>query len=51
VVRRRAAALKNQRLPYLQTIASAFDGRPLPTRDVPLLSDDFAPVDRLIPVP
>jgi spermidine synthase len=50
-VRRRAAALKNSRLPHLPEIAAAFDGRPLPTRDVPLLSDDFAPVDRLIPVP
>jgi spermidine synthase len=50
-VRRRAAALKNSRLPYLTDIAAAYTGRPLPTGDVPLLSDDFAPVDRLIPVP
>ncbi len=50
-VRRRAAAVKNSRLPHLHEIAAAFDGRPLPTADVPLLSDDFAPVDRLIPVP
>jgi spermidine synthase len=50
-VRRRAAALKNPRLPYLTEIAASFDGRPLSTGDVPLLSDDFAPVDRLIPVP
>ena len=50
-VRRRAAALKNRRLPHLPEIAAACEGRPLPTRDVPLLSDDFAPVDRLIPVP
>jgi spermidine synthase len=50
-VRRRAATLKNPRLPYLTDIAAAYDGRPLPTGDVPLLSDDFAPVDRLIPVP
>jgi spermidine synthase len=50
-VRRRAAALKNQRLPYLQEIAGAYDGQPLPTHDVPLLSDDFAPIDRLIPMP
>jgi len=50
-VRRRAAALKNARLPNLSPAAAAFDGRPLPTGDVPLLSDDFAPVDRLIPVP
>ena len=50
-VRRRAAALKNPRLPHLLPAAEAFTGRPLPTGDVPLLSDDFAPVDRLIPVP
>lgn len=50
-VRRRAARLKNVRLPHLQQLAAAFDGRPLPTGDVPLLSDDFAPVDRMIPVP
>jgi spermidine synthase len=50
-VRRRVAAVKNPRLPYLKNIAAAFDGRPLPTGGVPLLSDDFAPVDRMIPVP
>lgn len=50
-LRRRAAAVKNPRLPHLHEIAAAFDGRPLPTRDVPVLSDDYAPVDRMIPVP
>jgi spermidine synthase len=50
-VRRRVGTVKNPRLPHLHEIAAAFDGQPLPTRDVPLLSDDFAPVDRLIPVP
>jgi spermidine synthase len=50
-VRKRAAALKNPRLPYLSRLAAAYDGRSLPTGDVPLLSDDYAPVDRLIPVP
>src|SRR5262249_11775977 len=50
-VRRRVAALKNPRLPHLTDIAAAFTVRTLPTSDVPLLSDDFAPVDRLIPVP
>jgi spermidine synthase len=50
-VRRRAAAIKNSRLPHLTRLAAAYDGRALPTGDVPLLSDDYAPVDRLIPVP
>lgn len=50
-VRKRAAALKNPRLPHLTRLAAAYNGRTLPTGDVPLLSDDFAPVDRLIPVP
>jgi spermidine synthase len=50
-VRRRAAGVKNQRLPHLLPAAEAFTGKPLPTGDVPLLSDDFAPVDRLIPIP
>jgi spermidine synthase len=50
-VRKRAATLKNARLPHLQRLAAAYEGRPLPTGDVPLLSDDYAPVDRLIPVP
>jgi spermidine synthase len=50
-VRRRAAPIRNPRLPHLHEITAAFDGRSLPTRDVPLLSDDFAPVDRMIPVP
>jgi spermidine synthase len=50
-VRRRTAALKNARLPHLPRVAAAFTNRTLPTADVPLLSDDFAPVDRLIPIP
>jgi spermidine synthase len=50
-VRRRAAALKNARLPHLQHVAAAFKNQALPTSDVPLLSDDYAPVDRLIPIP
>jgi spermidine synthase len=50
-VRRRTTARKNPRLPHLTELAATFTGRPLPTDDVPLLSDDFAPVDRMIPVP
>jgi hypothetical protein len=49
-VRKRAAGLKNARLPHLQRIAEAFNGQPLPTGDAQLLSDDFAPVDKLIPI-
>jgi spermidine synthase len=50
-VRRRASTLRNSRLPHLQSLAAAYNGRSLPTGDVPVLSDDFAPVDRMIPVP
>jgi len=50
-VERRAARLKNPRLPYLDQIAAAYHAAELPTRDVPLLTDDFAPVDNLVPIP
>ena len=50
-VQRRAKGVHNPHLPFLHEIAAAFDGRPLPTQGVPILSDDYAPVDRMIPVP
>jgi spermidine synthase len=50
-VRRRAAAVKNSRLPHFPRMVAAFKDQSLPTGDVPLLTDDFAPVDRLIPIP
>jgi hypothetical protein len=43
--------LKNPRLPFVELIASSYDPKELPTADVPLLTDDFAPVDNLIPIP
>lgn len=49
-IARRAARLKNARLPFLGSIAAAFHPGTLTTRDVPLLTDDFAPVNHLIPV-
>jgi spermidine synthase len=48
---RRAARLKNPRLPYVGLIASSYEPKELPTADVPLLTDDFAPVNNLIPIP
>jgi spermidine synthase len=50
-VARRAARLKNPRLPNLGKIAAAYRSEELPAKDVPLLTDDFAPVDNLIPIP
>jgi spermidine synthase len=50
-VERRAVRLKNPRLPFVALIASSYDPKELPTADVPLLTDDFAPVDNLIPIP
>jgi hypothetical protein len=47
----RVARLKNRHLPTLGLIASAYYPEPLPTRDVPELTDEFAPVDNLIAVP
>jgi spermidine synthase len=47
----RVARLKNARLPYLETIAASYHAAELPTRDVPELTDDFAPVDNLLPLP
>jgi spermidine synthase len=49
-VQRRAAALKNARLPHLSRIAAAYRTEDLATTDVPLLTDDFAPVNNLIPI-
>jgi spermidine synthase len=50
-VARRAARLKNSRLPHLERIAAALLTTELAAADVPLLTDDFAPVNNLVPVP
>lgn len=46
----RAAKLKNPRIPYLPSIAAALVPSGLQVADVPLLSDDYAPVNNLVPV-
>jgi spermidine synthase len=48
---KRVARLKNSNLPALGLIAAAQYTAELPTRDVPELTDDFAPVDNLVPLP
>jgi spermidine synthase len=47
----RVARLKNPRLPMLEQIAASRHAQALVTRDVPELTDDFAPVDNLVPLP
>jgi spermidine synthase len=47
----RAARLKNARLPMLEQIAASYFAGEMATRDVPELTDDFAPVDNLVPLP
>jgi spermidine synthase len=47
---RRAASLKNARTPFLSSIAAALVTTSLQVADVPILSDDYAPVNNLVPV-
>jgi spermidine synthase len=47
---RRAASLKNPRIPDFPSIAAALVPGELPLADVPVLSDDYAPVNNLVPL-
>jgi spermidine synthase len=46
----RAAKLKNPRIPFFSSIAASLVTTTLQVADVPLLSDDYAPVNNLVPV-